>query len=416
MKSMVRARPAARGGDCKAEAELPPTALSSARSRCLRFLFISSITGSSWGGSEELWSRAALRLRKQGHRVSVCMVQSREPSPKFLALAKEGIRLHMQRRHIPVSLRAWNKLKGMLGYPSHEHLWAKHENPDLAIISQGSNADGLNWMELCQAMQIPFVAVVQANGEHWWPDDRLVGRLAAAYRAARGVVCVSRGNLEMLRRQLGESLPNAVVVWNPYNVSADRLPSWPAENGIWKMACVARLDPATKGQDLLFEVLSHPRWRERPLELHLYGGGGWETGLRRLAEYLRLQNVHFHGHVDRVETIWEQNHILVLPSRYEGLPLALVEAMWCGRPAIVTDVAGNAEVCVDGKTGFVAAAPAVKLLEETLERAWNQREGWQCMGLAARARAAELIPKDPVESFCSRLQELAARPGKAGYR
>jgi len=369
------------------------------------------MAGAPWGGSEELWSQAALRLRKEGHQVSACMVEASEPSLKFLALGKAGIRLHTQPRHIPVSLRAWNKLRGTLGFPSREHRWAKRQNPDLVVISQGSNSDGLSWMELCRAMQIPFVAVVQANGEHWWPDDRTIGRLAAAYRAARRVACVSRGNLEMLERQIGEPLPNSVVVWNPCNVPADQPPCWPAENGVWKMACVARLDPTAKGQDLLFRVLSQPQWQERPVELHLYGGGDWERGLRRLAEHLRLQNVHFHGHVNDVKTIWEQNHILVLPSRYEGLPLALVEAMWCGRPAIVTDVAGNAEVCVDGETGFVAAAPAVKLLEETLERAWSQREDWQPMGLAARARAEELIPKDPVGSFCSLLQELAGQRG-----
>jgi glycosyltransferase involved in cell wall biosynthesis len=173
------------------------------------------------------------------------------------------------------------------------------------------------------------------------------------------------------------------------------------------MACVARLEPTAKGQDVLFQVLQQPRWKERPLELNLYGAGSWGDSLRRLAEGLHLQNVHFCGHVNDVRRIWEQNHILVLPSRYEGLPLAVVEAMWCGRPAIVTDIAGNAEVCVDGETGFVADAPTAKLLDETLERAWNQRRDWHRMGLAARARAEKLIPKDPVGLFCQQLQEIA---------
>jgi glycosyltransferase involved in cell wall biosynthesis len=373
----------------------------------MRFAFISTMSASAWGGSEELWSQAAVRLRKEGHQVSACMLRWRQPVPKFLALGQEGIELHTLLRHIPMNVRIWRKLTGILGQPPGEYAWAQRPKPDLAIISQGGNADGLRWMEFCRDAQIPFVTVVQSNGEQWWPPDSLSVRLAAAYRAARSVACVSRGNLEMLELQIGESLPNAEVVWNPHNVPADQPLSWPVESGVWKMACVGRLEPAAKGQDLLFQIFSHSPWNERPVELNLYGAGGCENTLRRLAEHLHLRNVHFRGHVNDVKSIWEQNHLLVLPSRYEGLPLAIVEAMWCGRPAVVTDVAGNAEVCVDGETGFVAAAPAAKLLEQTLERAWNSRHDWQRMGLAARARAEKLIPKDPVGVFCRQLQEIA---------
>jgi glycosyltransferase involved in cell wall biosynthesis len=374
------------------------------------------MTGGPWGGSEELWSQAALRLRKEGHPVSAFMPGWPQPSPKFLALGKEGIQLRTQPRHAPANIRAWHRLMEFLGQPSAEQVWLQRQKPDLTIISQGGNCDGLSWMEFCRDAQIPFLAVVQCNAEQWWPSDGLAGRMAAAYRTAYRVACVSRGNLELLERQIGESLPNAMIVRNPYNVPVDQPPDWPVENGVWKMACVARLDPDAKGQDLLFQVLSQSPWKERPVELNLYGGGRCEDSLRRLAESLHLHRVHFHGHVNEVKTIWEQNHLLVLPSRYEGLPIALVEAMWCGRPTIVTDVAGNAEICVDGETGFVAAAPAVGLLAETLERAWNNRHDWQRMGLAARARAEKLIPKDPVGEFCRLLQGIAAasHPARAG--
>jgi len=118
-----------------------------------------------------------------------------------------------------------------------------------------------------------------------------------------------------------------------------------------------------------------------------------------MAEHLKLATVHFRGHVDNINGIWEQNHLLILPSRIEGLPIALVEAMWCGRAAIVTDIAGNAELCVDGRTGFVAAAPSVGALEQTMEVAWTCRHEWQKMGNAARMRVEALIPKDPVGEF-----------------
>jgi hypothetical protein len=79
--------------------------------------------------------------------------------------------------------------------------------------------------------------------------------------------------------------------------------------------------------------------------------------------------------------------------------------MLCSRPAVVTDVGGNAELCVDGETGFVATAPAISLLEQTLERAWNYRHEWQRIGAAARIRAERLIPSDPIGDFCCEILE-----------
>jgi len=158
-----------------------------------------------------------------------------------------------------------------------------------------------------------------------------------------------------------------------------------------------------------FKCWHAPQWRERALEVDLYRTGPWEQSLKKLLNCLQIKNLHFRGHVANVRNIWEENHLLVRPSRSEGLSLALVEAMWCGRPAVVTNIDGNAEVCVDGKTGFVAAAPEVKLLEETLERAWNSRTDRQRVGLAARARAEQLIPKDPLGDFCGQMVACAEK-------
>jgi glycosyltransferase involved in cell wall biosynthesis len=106
--------------------------------------------------------------------------------------------------------------------------------------------------------------------------------------------------------------------------------------------------------------------------------------------------------------IWARNHALAVPSRFEGLPLALVEAMMCGRPAVVTDVAGNSEVIEDGVTGFLADAPTVRSMESALERFWAQRNDLERMGQVAAARIRQLIPPDPVGVFSDKIKELIA--------
>ena len=96
----------------------------------------------------------------------------------------------------------------------------------------------------------------------------------------------------------------------------------------------------------------------------------------------------------------------MLPSRFEGLPLSLVEAMLCARPAVATNVAGNTEVIEDGETGFVAAAPTAGHLDEAMERAWRHRGDWRSMGVEAARRIRRLVPPDPAGEFVEELLTL----------
>lgn len=373
----------------------------------MRIAFVSTMIGWSWGGSEELWSQTALRLKRDGHDVQATVARHAEPSPKVTSLVKQGIELGTYPlRPYGLMNRISNKL-ALRRRRAYGRL--KRFRPDLVIISQGHNSGGFKWANLCREASIPYALIVHCNSEHMWFDDGELEEATAVYRAAQKVFCVSHGNLNLLRMQLGDPIQNSEVIWNPYNVSPESAPAWPASEERWKLACVARMEPSAKGQELLLQVFARPEWRARPIELNFFGTGPYQLTLRRLADMLRLDNVHFRGHVANVEGIWEQNHMLVLPSRFEGLPLALVESMWCGRPAVVTEVAGNTEVCVDNETGFVVPAPTVPLLAETLERAWARRDEWKSMGRAARARAEGLIPKDPISLFAEQVTACAIK-------
>jgi glycosyltransferase involved in cell wall biosynthesis len=376
----------------------------------MRFAFISTMHGWPWGGSEELWSQAATQLKRAGHDVQAFVVYWPRMSDKVTVLAQHGIRLESYPSyHAGRALHLWNTLS-FSKRRSYGRL--KLFNPDLVVISQGYNSGGFDWAKICREAAIPYVIIVHCNCGLWWFPETVVSEAVASYTAARRIFCVSRSNLDLLRLQVGEPLLNGEVVWNPYNVSTERPPAWPDESGGWRLACVARMDLAAKGQDLLLQILARPEWRDRPIELSFFGAGPDELALRRLCGMLQLNNVHFRGHVNDIRAIWEQNHLLVLPSRYEGLPLSLVEAMWCGRPAVVTDVGGNAELCVDNETGFVAPAAALSSFTDTLQRAWERRKEWVHLGQAARTRAENQIPKEPVALFCERLKACAAaRPG-----
>jgi glycosyltransferase involved in cell wall biosynthesis len=79
--------------------------------------------------------------------------------------------------------------------------------------------------------------------------------------------------------------------------------------------------------------------------------------------------------------------VFVLPSLWEGMPLALIEAQAAGLPAVVSNVVGNRDVVIDGETGFVCDSDReliakTRLLIEDVDLRLK-------MGLAARAMAAE---------------------------
>ena len=112
------------------------------------------------------------------------------------------------------------------------------------------------------------------------------------------------------------------------------------------------------------------------------------------------------GGYANIEEIWSANHVLVMPSRYEGGPLASVEAMLCGRPVVGTDVGRHPEIIIDGITGFLVGAPSVANLAQGLERLWANRGNLESMGKAGASKIRELVPADPIKEFSEKILQL----------
>ncbi len=379
----------------------------------MRFGFVSTMEGMAWGGSEELWSQAALRLAAAGHSVRANVAHWEPLSPRVTALEAGGCRIAT--RQIGRSLKAKAKVRQLVGqgYKPPHHLlleqWLAAESGEQIVISQGANFDALSIlaMELCAERGIPYSLVTQANSEIWWPEDALVSKLVTLFENARRAYFVSHGNLELFRRQFGVALANAAVVSNPFIVPYDANPPWPDDRNVIRLACVARMDPLAKAQDVILRTLALDHWRARAdrFKVSFAGTGPFEQGIRRFTKDLGLTNVEFLGFISDIRDVWASHHALLLPSRHEGLPLALIEAMMCHRPAIVTDVPGNAELVEDDVTGFVVQSPCVAALDAALERLWARRADLRGMGNAAGVAVRERVPADPVGVFVNCLLE-----------
>lgn len=86
------------------------------------------------------------------------------------------------------------------------------------------------------------------------------------------------------------------------------------------------------------------------------GQGDKLAELRELAQTLNIaENVHFLGYRRDISEICNASDVFMFMSLQEGLPVALMEAMACGLPAVCTDIRGNTELVEDGVTGLIVA-------------------------------------------------------------
>lgn len=377
----------------------------------LRIAFITSCT-EPWGGSEELWTRAAAWLQESGVQIAFFRQRLDMHHPRVSRLLANGAYVYAITPHGPsvaAHLRALWRTGVPASSPCHpdepDYRRALGEfRPHLVVVSQGVNFDGLHYGYWADLHRIPYVLISQKAVTFHWPGEASED-LARVHRRAVRSYFVSHANRELTEEQFGERFPNARVVWNPSTVSPAPL-DYPDGNGPLRLACIGRYHLLDKGQDQLVRVLARAPWRNRPLMIDCYGAGQDREALAKMASMLGVEAIRFHPRSDQIASVLAGCHGLVLPSRAEGMALVMLEAMASARLVIATRVGGAAEVIEDGLSGYLCD-PAEDSIDATLERAWQQRACWKDMGLAAYRRYLATVPADPVAELGQELLMLA---------
>ena len=206
---------------------------------------------------------------------------------------------------------------------------------------------------------VPLVATV--HGRNYYPERlrrRVIYRMVVTQAAA--VVSVSEDLRRFFCRATRTSLGRVRVIYNGVDPDAwrgGRAPEVRRSLGIPAGAAVV----GTVGS--LYEVKGHAYLiqaarliLERRPDVHfvLVGGGPLDGELRAQAQAQGVgEQVHLVGHREDVRQLLAAMDVFVLPSLSEGLPLALLQAMAAGKPAVVTEVGGIPEVVGNGETGFL---------------------------------------------------------------
>ena len=170
-----------------------------------------------------------------------------------------------------------------------------------------------------------------------------------------------------------------------------------------RLCCVARQHPA-KGVDVLIRAFAIVN-RELPSAgLTLVGAGDDLEQNRALAAELGVgDRVRFTGGVTNAAPYFQAADVVILPSRREGLPVAILEALVLERPVVATRVGGTPTVVVDGETGWLSPPEDEDALAATIVASLaDPAEG------ARRGRAGRLVVEERFgsEPMLDRLERL----------
>lgn len=167
---------------------------------------------------------------------------------------------------------------------------------------------------------------------------------------------------------------------------------------ILQFAMVGSIMPQWKSQDIVIKALGSEKWKNRDWQLNIYGEGEYTDYIHALSIRHGIQSrVLLHGFEPNIEKIWQKNHILLIPSRQEAMPSALIEALVCGRPALASNVGSMAELITENFNGFIIEAPKEKFLLQGLERVWENRENLEKFGGNAHSHIMKIIIPKPEE-------------------
>ncbi len=248
--------------------------------------------------------------------------------------------------------------------------------------------------------------------------DRLIGlpfRRALRSILRRSTVAVSLGGklTPILRQQVNGSPCEVVVVPNAVEVGDALVPA-PASPGPLQLLFVGRF-ATNKGLDVLMTVARRLAQEHQDLARFQLAGDG--PLMKELKEQGLPRNVELLGRVDdaRLARLYRECDALVLPTRFEGMPTVVLEAMAQGKPILVSDVGATAELVGPHNGYLLPPGDPEALYNAVLAFAERPAEVRAKMGTYGRQRVIERFSWPVVAEAHVRLcREVAARARAEG--
>ena len=336
------------------------------------------------GGAEVVVLHLAEELRRRGHGV-VPVILTRAPGPGWFeqecitrGFAPERIGI---RGAIDVQC-----LRAIVAMLHRRRATAVHSH-EFGMAVYGTAA--------CRILRLPHVITMHGN---MWMTNALRRRALLRWAFRRSVTtAVSEDTRRHLIRTLGipDSRVRTVLNGVP-EVAGDRhklRKELGLADDVVLLTAVGNLIER-KGHAFLIRALALVATRVPEADWHLAiaGEGVERPRLEALAHANGIAaRVHLLGHRRDVADVLASSCVFVMPSIWEGLPLAVLEAMFAGTAVVASNISGIPEVIEDGVNGLLVAPGEVEALANALQSLISDRARRKQFGEAARATARERL-------------------------
>jgi glycosyltransferase involved in cell wall biosynthesis len=319
------------------------------------------------GGAGRVIADLAIQQRRAGHDVIVVADSGNQPGygsyPEYLeALRRAGVEQHAVRstftRDVPLNVDAAGELSRLIG------------NRQIDVVHAHAAIPAMVARLGCGSRATPIVVTVHGWGIAKTADQ---ARTDVTLLGLADVVVTPSAALRVRLQRLGVR-QNALVV--PYGIGAKS--SEPIDDADAArlasirgraeriVVCIGTVGER-KNQRLLVQALT----KEGCRDLHAVFVGEGETSTLRADAVERgvEERVHVLGHRVDASRYLQHADVVALPSRDEGLPLVLLEAMREGVPIVASDIPEIFEALGDGRYGYVFSGGSAAALADALERA-----------------------------------------------
>ncbi len=382
----------------------------------LRLVLVSRRYPPQIGGAERVMANMADALAKAGHLVTVVSSQNssegisatpdtgpadEEHNPKLIRLPYRG-------------LRTIGTAQYMLGL----NRWLVRHRPDLVYVSMLKH-DAYAAINAGKKLGIPVVLRPEGAGQTgdlaWQKRDRFGAVIGRKTKKANAFVALS----ETIRNELlagGYNSSSIHLIPNGVPVPSA---SWSAkkwDGSVPQVVFVGRL-AQEKGLDTLLDAWPEVLYLYKDARLRIIGDGPLQQTLQEQAKRLGISgSVDFSGALANAAEELGQADLFVLPSREEGLSIALLEAMALGLPVVVSDIPGNRILVRQDQTGRLALPNDPSMLAQMIKEALSGNEQTLAMAKAGRELvedrfSIEAVAEQHLELFRDLLSEMSFRNG-----
>ncbi|HBX68776.1 MAG TPA: glycosyltransferase family 4 protein [Chloroflexi bacterium] len=339
------------------------------------------------GGAGNASANLARTLVEQGQQVAVMTVQ-------FSGLPREEIqngvlvrRIRALRKNMDRSGPA-EQLSFILSGGLHALPFVRSWKPDAIIAFFGMPSGAITWLTRW-IFGVPYIVSLRGGDVPGFrPYDfgtyhRLIGPFLRRIWRRAGAVVANSGGLLDLGVAFDPQMPIEII---PNGVDVDHFAPVERTWNPGRMLFVGRI-VYQKGLDVLFQALGG--LLDLEWQLTLVGDGNQRPHLEAQARALgMLDRIHFTGWLtgEAVVEQYQRANLYVAPSRHEGMPNVVLEAMASGLPVIASQIAGNEELVTPGFNGMLVPSGDAAALQSSLREMLTSPERQQSMGAASRQR------------------------------